>query len=83
MVNEPSVFDPLKFYCIYEKGDIILQLWPESKYHFLHAYAQFMSELCSKFQIPAKNAIGDTNSTTGLYGQTICHSRGHNFAIMT
>ena len=36
------------------------------KLHFLHAHAQFMSDLCSKFPMPAyyRRSCGATNSPT-------------------
>ena len=33
------------------------------KFHFLHAHAQCMSELCSKFQIAALNTVGGAAET--------------------
>ena len=43
------------------------------KFHFLHAHAQSMSDLFSKFQIPALNIVGGIAETqTAL--QSICMS---------
>ena len=33
------------------------------KFHFLHAHAQCMSGLCSKFKIPALNTVGGAAET--------------------
>ena len=49
------------------------------------AYAQRMSVLCGKFQISASNTvIGDVATRTIIQCNMvkICHSRGHNSAMM-
>ena len=68
-------------------GDIILQLWPGSKFCFLYAYAKCMSDLCSNFQTPASNTVGGVRVTPTILQcdiVKICISfRGHNSAIMS
>ena len=60
---------------------------PGSKFCFPHAHVQCMSELCSKFQIPATNTVGaDAETRTRLQCdmvQNLCHLRGQNSEIMT
>ena len=45
------------------QGDIIRQLWPKSKFCFLYAQVQSMSELYFKFQVPASNTLGEVAET--------------------
>ena len=56
-----------------------------SKFHFLHANARCMSEMCSKFQISASNTIGGVvEIQTVLQSdmvKIVCHSRRQNSAI--
>ena len=46
-----------------------------------------MSEVCCKFQIPASNSVEEMRRQEQYYSviwsNYVCHSRGHNSAIMT
>ena len=57
------------------QGDIILQHWPESKFCFLYAYVQCMSELRSKSQIYAPDTVrGVVKTRTVLQSVTDGHT---------
>ena len=56
----------VNIYVIY--GDIVLQKRCGTKFHFLHAHSQCMSDLCSRFQTSALDTVGGIAET-----QTVLH----------
>ena len=63
------------------RGDIILQLCTGSKFCFPNAQAHCMSELCSKFQIPAINTVG-ADPETRQYYSVIWSKIGMSFKVV-